>query len=316
MRRIDKILVAWAAVLTVAIAILPTQTASDAAIRASVTPANITAKNINATVSATSTALTVTGGVGSGAIGSACDAGAQCISGFCANLECLGPCGAQPDSGTDSGSDAGDAGDGGSPGTFTFVQQVAVGGTSTNTIVGTLPATVTAGDLVAVGFFWDSTATVSSVVDDRGNSYALATGTLLTGASTFGPTSGAIYWAIPPIAGAKTFTVTFSAPFSNASILIGDYNAPAGAGYDVGSAATGSTSPATTSFTTTQASDLLVGIGTGFFSSAGSGYTSRYLNNPPPGVLEDQTAGAAGLYSATAVVSFSSWIMLGASFTP
>lgn len=316
----EKYLFGWAAALTalcIAILLLPAQVPSDTRIGASVTATTFTAGNITATNTETAGELTVAGGVGAGAIGSACDAGVQCSTGICAHLACVGPCGALPEGGPDAG-DGGDASDsgGGGGGTFTFVQQIASATTSASTLVGTLPATVGAGDLVAVGFFWDNAPTVSSVVDDKGNALALATGTLITGAATFGPGNGAIYWEIPAIAAPKVFTVTFSGPYSNASIFVGDWSAPAGASYDVGSSATGSTSPATTSFTTTHANDLLVGIGAGFFSGAGSGYTSRYLNNPPPGVLEDQTATTAGLYSASAVVSFSSWIMMGASFAP
>src|SRR5713101_993285 len=85
-------------------------------------------------------------------------------------------------------------------------------------------AAQTAGDLNVVVVGWnDSTAKVSSVVDSKGNTYALAAAPVVqTGVAT-----QAIYYAkniVSAAAGANTVTVTFSVAANFADIRIAEYS--------------------------------------------------------------------------------------------
>ena len=171
-----------------------------------------------------------------------------------------------------------------------------------------------AGDLNVVVVGWnDSTATVSSVKDSKGNVYALAAAPVVqTGIAT-----QAIYYAkniVAAAAGANAVTVTFSVAAAFPDIRIAEYS-----GIDpvnpvdvsVGAQGNSATSNSGT-VTTTNASDLLVGANLvqTLTTGVGAGYTNRVITNPDGDILEDQVVTATGSYSATAPVSPSgAWIM-------
>ncbi len=82
-----------------------------------------------------------------------------------------------------------------------------------------------AGDLNVVAIGWhDSTATIASVTDSRGNSYVLAVGpTVVPGVATQG-----IYYAANIVASAaneNAVVVTFTAPATSPDVRIAEYRA-------------------------------------------------------------------------------------------
>ncbi len=169
------------------------------------------------------------------------------------------------------------------------------------------------GDLSVIVVGWnDSTATVKSVSDSSGNTYALAVGpTVLSGVA-----SQSIYYAanIPAAAAnANTVTVTFSTAAVYADVRIAEYSGIAtSAPVDVVAAGSGSgTSASSGAATTSFAGDLLLGAditvtGTG----VGSGFTQRMLTVPDADILEDRFVSAAGAFAATASIApTGQWIM-------
>src|SRR5216684_2047439 len=182
----------------------------------------------------------------------------------------------------------------------------------------TYTAAQTAGDLNVVVVGWnDTTAKVSSVVDSKGNTYALAAAPVVqTGVAT-----QAIYYAkniVSAAAGANTVTVTFSVAANFADIRIAEYSGidPVNP-LDVSAGAQGNTATSNSgSVTTANANDLLVGANLVQSStvSAGSGYTSRGITGDGD-ILEDRVVTVTGSYSATANLNTTQlWIMQMAAF--
>ena len=205
---------------------------------------------------------------------------------------------------------------GGGGGTIRFVQvkSATPQGTSSSVSV-TYSAAQTAGNLNVVEVGWnDTTSSVSSVTDSRGNSYALAVGpTRGTGLSQ------SIYYAKNIVGGSNTVTVTFSKAAAVVDIRALEYSGlDTGNPLDVtagasGTGTTGNSGAATTSST----NELIVGAGmtAGAFTRAGTGFTSRMITSPDADIAEDQITTAAGSYSATAPTSTSTaWVMQMAAF--
>ena len=176
------------------------------------------------------------------------------------------------------------------------------------------PAAQTAGNLNIVAVGWnDTTSTVSSVTDSRGNSYALA----------IGPTSGtglrqSIYYARNIAAGSNTVTVTFNQAAAFVDVRILEYSGLDTANpLDKTAAASGSgTTASSGAATTTSANELIFGAGMTIatFTGAGSGFISRIITTPDADIAEDRTVSATGSYSATAPNSSSNWVMQMATF--
>src|ERR1700682_2669814 len=130
------------------------------------------------------------------------------------------------------------------------------------TVAITYTAAQTLGNLNVVVVGWnDSTATVSSVGDSRGNTYALAGVPVVQSATG----SQAIYYAkniAAAGAGANTVTVTFSVAARYPDIRIAEYSGLDTVNpLDVSTGAQGTTTSISNSgpVTTTNANDLLVG---------------------------------------------------------
>jgi len=154
--------------------------------------------------------------------------------------------------------------------------------TSQPTVTVTYTAAQTLGNLNVVVVGWnDSTAIVSSVIDSRGNAYALAAGPVVQSATA----SHAIYYAkniLAAAAGANAVTVTFSVGARFPDIRIAEYS-----GLDtvnpldvsVGAQSTATSTSDSGSVTTTSANDLLVGANLvqSTTTGAGTGYTSRVI---------------------------------------
>ena len=156
-------------------------------------------------------------------------------------------------------------------GTISFVQVNAAAPQTASASVSVIyPAAQIAGDLNIVAVGWnDTTSTVSSVTDSRGNTYALA----------IGPTTGtglrqSIYYAKNIAAGSNTVTVAFNKAAAFVDVRVLEYSGldtlnpldtTAGA---VGSGTAASSGAATT----TSANELIFGAGmtVGRFTGAGS----------------------------------------------
>ena len=200
-------------------------------------------------------------------------------------------------------------------GTISFVQVNAVTPQTASASVSVIyPAAQIAGDLNIVAVGWnDTTSTVSSVTDSRGNSYALA----------IGPTSGtglrqSIYYAKNIAAGSNTVTVSFSQAAAFVDVRVLEYS-----GLDTlnpldktaGAAGSGTTASSGAA-TTTSANELIFGAGMTIFryTGAGTGFAPRIITTPDADIAEDQTVSATGSYSATAPNSGSNWVMQMATF--
>ena len=171
-----------------------------------------------------------------------------------------------------------------------------------------------AGDLNVIIVGWnDSSATVRSVVDSKGNAYTLA-GTPVVQAGT---ASQAIYYAkniVAAAANSNTVTVTFSVSAAYPDIRILEYS-----GIDttspldvIGGASGNSATSSSGTVTTANANDLVIGanlVQTGT-TGPGSGFTNRMITIPDSDIAEDQIVTLTGNYTATAPISPSApWIM-------
>ena len=201
-------------------------------------------------------------------------------------------------------------------GTIAFVQvNAADPQTAAASVPVAYPAAQSAGNLNVVAVGWnDTTSTVSSVTDSRGNNYTQA-GTTLTGSGM----RQAIYYAKNIAAGSNTVTVAFNQAAAFVDVRVLEYSGiDTTSPLDVtaGAIGTGGT-PSSGAATTTSASELIVGAGmtTSHFSGAGAGFTSRVITSPDGDIAVDRIVSAAGSNSATATLSYSGgWIMQMATF--
>ncbi len=197
-----------------------------------------------------------------------------------------------------------------------FVQAASGPGTlqpSASAVVVPYSSPQTAGDLNVVAVGWgDSTSSVSSVTDSMGNLYTRA-----VGPTANGTLQQSIYYARNIAAGSNSVTVTFnqSAKFPDMRIL--EYSGlDKVVPLDVTAAATGSgTSASSGSATTTSANELIFGAGStsGAYIGAGTGFTSRIINNFG-NIAEDEVVSSTGSYNAAAPNSSSNWVMQMAAF--
>jgi RHS repeat-associated protein len=204
--------------------------------------------------------------------------------------------------------------------TVTFVQQAAVRGDPgvSNTLSLAFGSPGTSGNLIVVGVKWgDQTISVSSITDNKGNTYTSAVGpTNWSGTAKRAQTfySKDIVGGGAPI----TITVTLSAtPTSSFYIYQLEYaDADLVSPVDVTSAATGTSVSLTSgSATTHYANDLVYGfaIADSGTLTAGSGFTARSTLNG--NLVEDKTVSSAQSTSATATNSISSnWFMQMVAF--
>ena len=189
---------------------------------------------------------------------------------------------------------------------------------SQTTVNVTYTAAQTAGDLNVVVVGWnDSTATVSSVTDSKGNVYGRAVGPTVVS----GTLSQSIYYAkniVAAGAGTNIVTVLFSTAAAYPDIRILEYSgADPNSPVDVTAAASGNSNSSNSgAATTTNPTDLIFGanIVTTVTTGPGSGFTSRMITSPDGDIAEDQMVSATGSYSATAPLSSGAWIMQMVAF--
>ena len=205
-------------------------------------------------------------------------------------------------------------------GTISYVQGAYSTPQSSQTTVSVVYSNAqTLGDLNVIAVGWnDTTATVSSVQDSKGNVYTRAVGpTLLSGSL-----SQSVYYAkniAAAAAGTNTVTVTFSTAAYAADIRIAEYSgADPSNPVDVTAAASGTTNSSNSgSATTTNATDLIFGanIVATLTTGPGSGFTSRMITSPDGDIVEDEMATSTGSYSASAPLSAAGpWIMQMVAF--
>jgi hypothetical protein len=178
----------------------------------------------------------------------------------------------------------------------------------------TYPQAQTAGDVNLVVVGWDDTsATVQSVTDSLGNTYALAVGPVKGTALT-----QSIYYAKNILAGSNSITVTFSQAATYPDVRILEYKGlSTTAPLDVTAGASGTSGSnvvvSSGSVTTTSASDLIFGAGTtsGGFSKAGTPFKAEVITANGD-IAEDEVVSATGSYGATASLGAygsQNWVM-------
>ena len=195
----------------------------------------------------------------------------------------------------------------------TFVQAKSTSQTASASVAVTYTVAQTSGNLNVVAVMWgDTTSTVSSVTDSKGNIYALAVGPTKASGLT-----SAIYYAKNIASGSSTVTVKFNQTASYPNVNVLEYSGLDTANpLDVRAAATGSGTTANSgSATTTSANELIVGAGnpTSVFKSPGSGFNSRVIN-AFGGISEDKVVSSTGSYNATATLTSGTWVMQMAIF--
>ena len=174
------------------------------------------------------------------------------------------------------------------------------------------PGSQTAGDLNVVIVGWhDSTASIQSVTDSAGNSYALA----------IGPTSGtglrqSIYYAKNILgSSSNTVTVTFNQGATKPDVRILEYSgADASNPLDVSAGASGNSNIADSGFVATNAAnELVVGANTIAASNttimAGAPFTPRVITTTDSEVAEDRLVNVPGSYHSWAPLNASgAWV--------
>src|SRR5216684_3003921 len=181
------------------------------------------------------------------------------------------------------------------------------------------PSAQTAANLNIVVVGWnDTTSTVSSVVDSRGNTYTRAVGATAGTALT-----QSIYYAKNIAGGSNTVTVTFNKAASYPDVRVLEYSGLNTTNpLDARASAMGSGSLANSgSATTMSATELIFGAGMtgGVITRAGTGFTSRVITHNGD-IAEDKTVTNTGSYNVTAPVTpyagSSTWVMQMATFKP
>ncbi|MGA9797564.1 MAG: IPT/TIG domain-containing protein [Terriglobales bacterium] len=198
----------------------------------------------------------------------------------------------------------------GGGGSIAFVQvKSATPQTASASVAVTFTTAQTLGNLNIVVVGWnDTTSTVSTVTDNRGNTYTLA----------IGPTTGtglrqSIYYAKNIAAGTNTVTVTFNKAAAFVDIRALEYSGldPTSPLDQTAGAAGSGTTASSGAATTASANELIFGAGmtATAFTGAGTGFVSRIITTPDADIAEDRTVAATGSYSATAPNKSSNWVM-------
>jgi len=172
----------------------------------------------------------------------------------------------------------------------------------------------TAGNLNVVAIGWgDTTSSISSVTDSKGNTYTKA-----VGPTSIAGLQQSIYYAKNIAAGSNTVTVKFNQAAAYPDVRILEYSGlDPTSPLDVTAAATGTgTSANSGAATTTSANELIFGSGTTTgtaLTAPGAGFTTR-VSNIYGSLAEDKTVSTSGSNSATATNSGGNWVMQMATF--
>jgi len=174
-----------------------------------------------------------------------------------------------------------------------------------------------AGNLNVIAVGWnDTTATVTSLADTKGNIYVRA-----VGPTTYpGTLTQSLYYAkniAAAAAGTNSVTVKFSVAAVWVDVRILEYaGLDTAAPLDATAAASGSTATSDSGpLTTTGPNELLfaANLTTGLTSGPGTGFTKRVITSPDSDIAEDRVVATAGTYRGTAPTS-GQWVMQMAAF--
>ncbi len=178
----------------------------------------------------------------------------------------------------------------------------------------TFTSAVVAGDLIVAIVGWnDTTSTVTSVTDNRGNTYQLA----------IGPTkrttqlTQSLYFAKNAVAGSTTVTAAFNKPAAFVDVRIAEYSGIDTANpLDTGRAANGNSSSYTVTIPTAAANELLVaGTITTQATHPSASWHERLYTDPDSDSLQDRLAATAGNYTANGSITPSGgWVVSVAAF--
>jgi hypothetical protein len=174
------------------------------------------------------------------------------------------------------------------------------------------PANAVAGDLILVGFDFDTNATASSVTDSQGNVFT-PVGNQLTSP---GGARSRVYYAKAIKGGADTVTVNLSATSAWIEMYLAEYSGvdqvnpidvQAGASGNAGTVSSGNSA-------TTVAGDLIFGYCVADWAcTAGSGFAARSTFNH--NLIEDMLVGNPGSYAAISSAN-NGWTMQMVALKP
>ena len=188
------------------------------------------------------------------------------------------------------------------PPSLGFVQAATGVSFDGSTVSVALPAPDTAGDFIIIGVSWiDTSSSIANVADTDGNTYTQVGSPLVKS----NVAQLAIYaaWNIQGQGATNTVTITASRSDADPIAVVGEYRGVETDSNPVdvmaGKAGAPPGAPDSTKANTTNAHDLLVGIGAADTNmGAGTGFTARTF--PGLDVLEDQTVTTTGSDHATA----------------
>lgn len=191
-------------------------------------------------------------------------------------------------------------------------------GSATNTISMSFSSASTTGNLIVVHLSWDNTSrTVSSITDNKGNTYQS-----VNGVSTWNTTyRSELYYAFDITGGGAPITVTANLSGNSSTyfqIYMSEYSGiDITSPLDQKSANKGSTTSVSSGAKTTSMNGELiygVSIGASGLLTKGSGFTARSTVNQ--NVVEDKIGTTAGTYSATFISAGGNWVAEMATFKP
>ena len=207
------------------------------------------------------------------------------------------------------------------PPAFQGVQFVQVASATPQSNLASVPvpysSAQTAGDLNVVIVGWnDTNATVQSVTDSAGNTYALA-----SGPNTGTGLSESIYYANNIVgSSSNTVTVTFNGTATKPDVRVLEYSGVSTSNpLDVSTGASGNSNIADSGFVTTNASNELI-VGADMVASnttimAGAPFTIRTITSPNSDLAADRLVNVPGSYHSWAPLNASgAWVMQVVTF--
>jgi len=212
----------------------------------------------------------------------------------------------------------------GAPGTTAAAQTPAAGNTGIlSRIWVRLPDPALSGNTLVLSVRWSTGVTISSIVDDMGNTWSLCTSTPVT--DTTNKVQGAMYYASNVLAGTRLITIAFAgyeAPTYGqtvAAVIVGQWCGVGAYDGGVGTVQSSSTTWTSTSFTPTTNGDLVITTGwttpplpanTSWAASANDGTTFTLLSAD---IVDSFSQGASAYGIQTTAASIAAAFTLGAA---
>ena len=194
-------------------------------------------------------------------------------------------------------------------------------GTSSTTISVTFNTPSTANHLIVVHITWDKTTQDVTMVTDTKNTYHLVAGSVKTFGTGSNKYRSALYYAygINVTPGPLTIKATLNGAYTNfAEIYASEYAGVLTTAdpLDKTSTTADNTTPVTSgNVTTTQANELIYGVGIGATDAIGVGAGFTVRSTAQSNIVEDRIGATAGTYSAK-FTGANYWIATVATFKP